>query len=343
MMYMHYERVNNLKNKYSNEVISMAIDISINQFVKNMPMEAYRIERVNREFNIELKENRSIEEYSKEIQKAIEERIEKSSKDKNSDTLAREVDIAKAHEIWDNIDVSDSSVKENVKKIALSLKSSGKPDEILKLISKFEEKEELSWQNILKRMIPTVKSGYRKTITRRDRRQPDRMDLRGKLANHIPELIIAIDISASMTDEDIRKIMVEILAIVRNREAQITVVECDNEIRRVYALRSPKDIKPRSEKNGSTAFSPVFQYIREKNLSDSIVIYFTDGVGEKELKVKPLNKGIIWVLTGDEEFSLKNPLGEIQRINKKSKVNEDKVFALDLVREVVRDMNRETT
>lgn len=343
MMYMHYERVNNLKNKYSNEVISMAIDISINQFVKNMPMEAYRIERVNREFNIELKENRSIEEYSKEIQKAIEERIEKSSKDKNSDTLAREVDIAKAHEIWDNIDVSDSSVKENVKKIALSLKSSGKPDEILKLISKFEEKEELSWQNILKRMIHTVKSGYRKTITRRDRRQPDRMDLRGKLANHIPELIIAIDISASMTDEDIRKIMVEILAIVRNREAQITVVECDNEIRRVYALRSPKDIKPRSEKNGSTAFSPVFQYIREKNLSDSIVIYFTDGVGEKELKVKPLNKGIIWVLTGDEEFSLKNPLGEIQRINKKSKVNEDKVFALDLVREVVRDMNRETT
>lgn len=343
MMYMHYERVNNLKNKYSNEVISMAIDISINQFVKNMPMEAYRIERVNREFNIELKENRSIEEYSKEIQKAIEERIEKSSKDKNNDTLAREVDIAKAHEIWDNIDVSDSSVKENVKKIALSLKSSGKPDEILKLISKFEEKEELSWQNILKRMIPTVKSGYRKTITRRDRRQPDRMDLRGKLANHIPELIIAIDISASMTDEDIRKIMVEILAIVRNGEAQITVVECDNEIRRVYALRSPKDIKPRSEKNGSTAFSPVFQYIREKNLSDSIVIYFTDGVGEKELKVKPLNKGIIWVLTGDEEFSLKNPLGEIQRINKKSKVNEDKVFALDLVREVVRDMNRETT
>lgn len=343
MMYMHYERVNNLKNKYSNEVISMAIDISINQFVKNMPMEAYRIERVNREFNIELKENRSIEEYSKEIQKAIEERIEKSSKDKNSDTLAREVDIAKAHEIWDNIDVSDSSVKENVKKIALSLKSSGKPDEILKLISKFEEKEELSWQNILKRMIPTVKSGYRKTITRRDRRQPDRMDLRGKLANHIPELIIAIDISASMTDEDIRKIMVEILAIVRTREAQITVVECDNEIRRVYALRSPKDIKPRSEKNGSTAFSPVFQYIREKNLSDSIVIYFTDGVGEKELKVKPLNKGIIWVLTGDEEFSLKNPLGEIQRINKKSKVNEGKVFALDLVREVVRDMNRETT
>ena len=49
------------------------------------------------------------------------------------------------------------------------------------------------------------------------------------------------------------------------------------------------------------------------------------------------------MLTGNEEISLKNPLGEIQRINKKSKINEEKVFALDLVREVVRDMNRETT
>lgn len=343
MMYMHYERVNDLKNKYSNEVISMAIDISINQFVKNMPMEAYRLDRVNREFNIELKENRSIEEYAREIQKAIKERIEKTSKDKNSDSIAREIDIAKAHEIWDNIDVSDKSIKENVKKIAISLKSSGKPDEILKLINSFEEKEELSWQNILQRMIPTVKSGYRKTITRRNRRQPERMDLRGRLANHIPEVVIAIDISASMSDEDIRKIMVEILAIVRNREAKITVVECDNEIRRVYSLRSAKDIKPRSEKNGSTAFSPVFEYIREKNLNNSIVIYFTDGVGEKELKVKPLNKKIIWVLTGDEELSLKSPLGEVQRINRKNKVKQEKVFALDLVREVVRDMNRETT
>ena len=342
MMFMHYDRVNDLKNKYSNEVISMAIDISINQFVKNMPPEAYRLETVNREFNIELKENRSIEEYAENIQNAIKERMEKSSKDKNSDSIAREVDIAKAHEIWDNIDVSDNSIKENVKKIAISLKSSGKPDEILKLIDGFEQKEELSWQSILQRMIPTVKSGYRKTITRRNRRQPERMDLRGRLANHIPEVVIAIDISASMSDDDIKKIMVEILAIVRNRDAKITVIECDNKIKRVYALRSPKDIKPRSQKNGSTAFSPVFEYIRENNLNNSIVIYFTDGVGEKELKIKPLNKKIIWVLTGDEELSLKNQFGEIQRINRK-KVKEEKVFALDLVREVVRDMNRETT
>lgn len=342
MMYLHYERVNDLKNKYSNEVISMAIDISINQFVKNMPMEACRLDTVNREFNIELKENRSIEEYASEIQKAITERLKKSSNEKNSDSIAREFDIAKGHEVWDEIDISDQSIKENVKKIATSLKSSGKPDEILKIISGFEEKEELSWQNILQRMIPAVKSGYRKTITRRNRRQPERMDLRGRLANHIPELVIAIDISASMTDEDIKKIMVEILAIVRNREAKITVVECDNEIRRIYSLRSPKDIKPRSEKNGSTSFSPVFEYVREKGLNDSIIIYFTDGVGEKELKVKPLNKKIIWVLTGDEEFSLKNPVGEIKRINRK-KVKEEKVFALDLVREVVRDLNRETS
>lgn len=344
MMYMHYERSNTLKNKYSNEIISMALDISINQFVKNMPMEAYRIDTINKEFGLELKENRTIEEYAKAIQEGINKRIEKSKKEIKSDGIAREIDMAKAHEAWEEIDISQKSIKENVKKIAISLKDSKQPDNLYKIIQGFQEKEELSWEDILKRLIPSMKSGYKKTITRRDRRQPERMDLRGRLSNNIPEIIIAIDISASMTDEDIKKIMIEILAITRNRNAKLTVVECDNEIRKVYSLNSPKDIKSRSEKSGSTAFSPVFEYVKENNLRDNIVIYFTDGVGEKELKVKPINKNTIWVLTGTEELSLKSPFGDIKRINNKGKeVNKEKIFALDLVREAMGTATREST
>ena len=74
---------------------------------------------------------------------------------------------------------------------------------------------------ILKRMIPSVNSGYKKTTTRRNRRQPERLDLRGTLPKSIPEIIIAIDISASMTDEDIRKILIEVLAICRSKNAKI--------------------------------------------------------------------------------------------------------------------------
>ncbi|MDS0525561.1 VWA-like domain-containing protein [Clostridium sp. SHJSY1] len=340
IMYSHYERVNILKNSYSREAISLAIDISINQFIKNLPVDAKKIDMVNREFNIDLKGDRSIEEYAKVIQESINKRVKNNHKDINSDSVIREIDIEKAHELWEDSELSEETIEGNVKKIALSIVDKNTPEALIKVIKGFTEKEELSWQQILKKLIPSVKSGYRKTITRRDRRQPYRMDLRGKLPNSIPEIIVAIDISASMTDEDIRKIMIEILAITANRRGKIIVIECDNEIRSIYPLRSVNDIRKRTANNGSTEFSPVFEYIKEERKRNSILIYFTDGVGEKELSIKPTIKDIIWVIIGEEDLSLKNSYGKVKRIKSTKKIGEGKSTALDMVREVIHDWAR---
>ncbi|MBD7910245.1 VWA-like domain-containing protein [Clostridium cibarium] len=340
IMYSHYERVNSLKNSYSSEAISIAIDISVNQFIKNLPANAKKIEGVNREYNIDLKGDRSIEEYAKAIQGSINKRVTNRDKNVKSDTIVREIDITKAHKLWENSELAKKTVEENAKKIAIGINGENAPEDLKKIIKSFHEKEELSWEQILRRLIPSVKSDYRKTITRRDRRQPDRMDLRGKLPNSVPEIIIAIDISASMTDEDIRKIMIEVLAITANRRGRIKVIECDDEIRSVYSLKSVKDIRKRTANNGSTKFSPVFEYIKEEGLKDSIVIYFTDGVGEEILSIRPIVKKIIWVIIGEEKLSLKNHYGIVKRIKSSRKVGEGKSTALDMVREVIHDWAR---
>ena len=143
-----------------------------------------------------------------------------------------------------------------------------------------------------------------------------------------------------MSDEDIRKIMIEILAITSSLKGDITIIECDNEIRRIYKLRSIKDIQKRSENNGSTAFSPVFQYIKDNRMRDSILIYFTDGVGEEKLSLKPSIKNVIWVLIGDEEFSLKNSHGIIKRIKSSAPKGDGKGAAIEMVKEVIHDWAR---
>lgn len=340
MMYFHYEREKELRDSYSNEAVSIALDITINQFIKNMPMESKRIDEVNNEFNIDLKGNRSVDEYASKLQKEFNNRIEKSEKMIQSDNVAREIDMSRAHKVWEEIEVSKDTLKEITKKAALSVKSEKTPDDLYKLIQSYKEKEELSWQDILKKFLPSLKVGYKKTIMRRDRRQPNRMDLRGRLPNSVPEVLVAIDISASMNDADIRKIMIEILAISKKRENRITVIECDNEVKRVYRLYSPKDIKKRSEKTGATAFSPVFEYIKENNLRENILIYFTDGVGEKELKVNPINAKTLWVLTGNDELSLSKPFGEVRRINDKKEVQDKNITGLSYMREVIHDWAR---
>ncbi|MBM7833109.1 VWA-like domain-containing protein [Clostridium sardiniense] len=343
IMFNHYEREKELKNSYSKEAVSVAMDISINQFIKHLPMECKRIDSVKMEYNINLKDEMTVEYYAKEIDEAIKKREEKNKnkKKKNeSDKIKREYDTESAHDVWENLEMDKDRVKELTKKTAISSIKGDTPKNILDIVAKYKEKEEINWQEFLKRILPTVKSGYKKTIVRRDRRQPDRVDLRGALRDTIPELIVAIDISASMSEDDVRKIMVEVLAITRSRVDKIKVIECDDMIRRVYDIRTPRDIKERSSKNGATKFSPVFEYIKDNRLSDRVLIYFTDGIGEEKLTVKPTLKNVIWVLTGEGKLSLKEKFGVIKHIKVKKKVGEGGSAAIEMMREVGHEWHR---
>ena len=57
IMYGHHQREKALKNKYTTTAVNLALDISINQFIKNLPMDSYRLERVNLEYGANLKED----------------------------------------------------------------------------------------------------------------------------------------------------------------------------------------------------------------------------------------------------------------------------------------------
>ena len=339
IMNSHFERERKLKNRFSKEAIGVALDISVNQYIKDLPAYSKKINGINMEYNLSLEENRSIEEYAEEIYKSIKSRI-KESKISKEDDLKAEIDITKAHELWDEIQLSEEDIKSLTKKTAISAYNKNTPKGLENIILAYEEKAEIPWQVVLKNILPNVKSGYKKTITRRDRRQPDRLDLRGRLPNNETELIVAIDISASMKDDDMHRILVEILSITSSTKNKVTIIECDNEIRNIYEIRNERDIRKRSKENGSTQFTPVFQYIIDNNLRNVVLIYFTDGIGEKELSVKPINKKIIWVVSGNEELSLKNPYGEVKRINAEKKEVIEGNIGLKMLNEVIHEWAR---
>ena len=108
----------------------------------------------------------------------------------------------------------------------------------------------------------------------------------------------------------------------------------------IYELRTEKDIRKRSNNNGSTQFAPVFQYIIDNNLRNVVLIYFTDGVGEKELSVKPINRNTIWVVSGNQELSLKNPYGEVKRINSEKKEVIEGNIGLKMLNEEIHEWAR---
>ena len=339
IMNSHFERERKLKNRFNKESIGVALDISINQYIKDLPVYSKKINGVNMEYNLSLEENRSIEEYTDAIYKSIKSRI-KESKISKDDDLKFKIDITKAHELWEEIQLSEDDIKSLTKKTAISSYNKNTPKGLENIILAYEEKAEIPWQAVLKDILPTVKSGYKKTITRRDRRQPDRLDLRGRLPKNQTELIVAIDISASMKDDDMHRILVEILSITSSTKNKVTIIEIDNEIRNIYELRTENDIRNRSKDNGSTQFTPVFKYIADNNLRNVVLIYFTDGIGEKELSVKPINKKTIWVVSGNEELSLKNPYGEVKRINSEKKEVIEGNIGLKMLNEEIHEWAR---
>lgn len=173
----------------------------------------------------------------------------------------------------------------------------------------------LSWQAILKKYIGTISANKRKTRMRLNRRQPERFDLSGRMDDKVLKIAVAIDTSASVSDGMIAQIFSEIFAILAKRKHEITVIECDAEVQRVYRARNAGEIQKKVAGRGGTYFTPVIEYVNnDRYFRDALLIYFTDGYGEREIP-KPRTYRNIWVVFDDERhLSLKEPYGTVLKL-----------------------------
>lgn len=345
IMYNHLRRAENIRGKYSDLAISRAMDISINQYVKHMPLWSDNIENISLTYNIDLKRDLTMEEYAKVIQEGIDKLkssenlsvIEEKMKEGDG-VVKRTHEPAHAHDIWSESENSFNFEQiSDITKKAISNAIRGKiPNEFKNIVEDMDRKSEISWQEYLKKVIGTIPYGYKKTITRKNRRQPNRLDLRGRLSKRIAKIIVAIDISGSITDKEIDQIITEIFSIVKNHHEDITILECDNQVRRVYNAKSKKDVKAKLDRKGGTAFSPVFEYINRYKMRDHLLIYFTDGIGEEELRCLPINYKTLWVITGKGEgLSLKKPYGVIKKLSDVTVEVADRSYAKDAMKEIL--------
>lgn len=179
-------------------------------------------------------------------------------------------------------------------------------------VKRLNRPAELNWQSILKKYVGAVAAEKQKTRARLNRRQPRRYDLSGSREGKMLRMVVAIDTSASMGDDAIRKIFNEIFAIVSRKRFELTVIECDASIQRVYELKSPNDLPDHVNGRGGTAFTPVINYINEnRRFRDALLVYFTDGFGESRIP-KPLTYRNLWVVLGNpENLSVKRPYGAV--------------------------------
>ena len=270
--------------------------------------------------NNDSKDNKNDRE-DKEDRKNRENKENKDDKDSNNEIddiderIETEYSAEKTHDLWEESnDIDEKTLQEFTEKIISNSHKGEIPTYLSNLILALKNTGgELPWNLYLNRLMGTMESNKKKTITRRNRRQPERLDLRGELRDHKANIVVALDISGSISDEEFKQAITEVLSIVKNYNHEITMIECDDVIRHVYKVKSVKDIKDRTNQKGGTKFNPVFEYANHHKVD--LLVYFTDGKGEDHLKVIPRGYKVLWVISGrGEKLSLKKPYGAIKKL-----------------------------
>ena len=185
------------------------------------------------------------------------------------------------------------------------------PADFMSAVEKLNEPPRLSWNQILKRYVGTISAGKHKTRSRLNRRQPTRYDLSGAMDDKTLKLVIAIDTSGSVDDQQVAEIFNEIFSIIAHRKFEMTVIECDSQVQRVYRVRTKNDVQLSVLGRGGTAFTPVIEYINDdRYFRDALLIYFTDGWGEESIP-RPRTYRNLWVLTSGSYLSVSEPYGAV--------------------------------
>jgi predicted metal-dependent peptidase len=163
----------------------------------------------------------------------------------------------------------------------------------------------MDWKAALQMFVALVRSPVH-TYSRPSRRFPDRV---GQIPGRVyypgqtrpPALLVAIDTSGSMSTEELADIARQLVLL--ERLVDITVVECDAAIQRVYPFTgSLREVAGR----GGTDLRPVFaaEFLRQHRPDG--VVYFTDGAGPYPAEEPGVRT--LWVLTKPWDFAC--PWGE---------------------------------
>ena len=315
----HLIRLKGFKDKYSTLALNLAMDVVVNQCLDCLCPYSITLEYINNKYNLNLEKFKTFEYYLEKIQTELDLQEENDEGEivDNNENVAVDFDAEKTHDIWEEcIEIDEKTLRDFTEKFADNAKKGSVPTYIENMIKSLKNsKGELPWNLYLKKLMGTIEANKKKTITRRNRRQPNRLDLRGELRGHKAEIAVAIDISGSISDEEFKQAIKEVLTIVKSHNQEITIIECDKEIKRTYKVKSPKDIKERVASGGGTKFLPVFEYANNKKIN--LLIYFTDGKGEEKLEIKPRGYKTLWVISGrGEKLSLQEHFGVVKKLSK---------------------------
>jgi len=180
------------------------------------------------------------------------------------------------HEKWDESE-GDEDLKKDITKNMIEKaaeKSRGNaPSELGIFLDIWTRKPVVSWKKVLRNIASNKKANKVSTIMKKSRRFPKRPDIKGSRKDREFDIVVVLDVSGSMGDDEIMWGLSEIKEVARLTSSTVKIIQVDTEVHAVDDW-DPKNFKRAA--GGGTEMLPAWRYIKENRISMDCAILISD-------------------------------------------------------------------
>lgn len=132
------------------------------------------------------------------------------------------------------------------------------------------------------------------------------------ISDDLPEMVIAVDTSGSISQRDLDQIVPELQSILDTFNTSINVLYCDYDLDPASSQHfdSGDVIELKPVGGGGTSFIPVFEHIEKENIDPACLIYITDLCGQ--FPDHAPDYPVLWIDSHD--YGINVPFGEHVRM-----------------------------
>ncbi len=273
---------------------AVCCDMAVNDQLPSdmLPPEAVTTEKIEKEIHKKLTRGASAERYYAELIALLDDNISLVQREsmvslRMSSGSLLEADIQAEEDVSQ---VSEQALKSALRELIDEARPGGEvPQAIAGELETVYEQARIDWKTMFKRFLTGRGRMQTRATYKRESRRYDSYP--GSKRSVGLKVLIALDESGSITNEQLQTFFNELMALNRITNAQILVTEFDTACTKPQPANEYRHAKTR-EKSGGTDFRPVFTLADSLNVS--LVVVFTDGDGTAPERV---NQRVLWVLT----------------------------------------------
>ena len=329
-----------LKDVKNHKLKNIAFDTAINQNITDLPEVALLPETLEKMINKSVEKNKESEYYYSLLEDFKNSNDSESSNSSDDSSNSDDLDNLQTlddHSRMENNEVQNGSFDEDLAKditkkmidkaveTTTNTSPGAVPSNIEEYIKLYRTKTEVNWKKEIKKVIGSKRLDRIRTFKKRNRRQPDRVELKGVKKEYSHDVLVVFDSSGSVSSKDQMILLNEIKSICEAAKSDVTLIQVDTEACEPEKIKKNTTIFSR-KKSGGTFLTPALHKAKERKVKFETLVVCTDGyLMDEDFKsfydISLTGKKVIWLIDSTGKINEKMTKGSQRafKLNKREK------------------------